>query len=134
MAITMYQICVKIHSLSTFHTVVIQSFIHPVVMEWLHCVWSVHKTWCYKVVLFDYQGTAPRDFSLHDHVTTIFTYLVEKKSHANEYSTVYHGIKFRTISTTTSSLHDTATSLTLRRLHRLDKTIIEKWQKQCSMK
>lgn len=58
-------------------------------MVWLHCVWSIHKTWCYKVVLFDYQGFAPQQaFSLVDHVTTAFAYL-EKKAHANEYSTEY---------------------------------------------
>lgn len=84
-------------------------------MVWLHCVWSIHKTWCYKVVLFDYQGFAPQQaFSLVDHVTTAFAYL-KKPMQMNTAPNIKF-VKFHTISTTTS-LHNTAMSLTLRRLH-----------------
>lgn len=38
----------------------------------------IHKIWCYKVVLFDYQGFAPQDFSMVECGTTICTYLEKK--------------------------------------------------------
>lgn len=125
-----------LYQTSPFHTTVIQSsFIHPVVMVRLHCVWLIiYKIWCYKVVLFDYQGFAPQDFSLVECGTTICTYLEKKgkKNHANEYSTKHHVIKFQTISTTSTARHchefnpEKASPMK-------QPTIIKSYKNQCSM-